>query len=808
MAMTPNDVTVAQAVQMGMAHQQAGRLDDAERIYRQVLSREPNHAKVVRLMGILEHQRGRLDSAVEMLRKAIEIEPRFAEAYSDLGNALLQIGKLKEAAEASAKAVEFKPGLFQPYMNLGYALGRLGRFEEAVGAFRKAVGARPAFVEGYYSLGSALRDAGRAEEAMVAFQQATQVQPLYADAHCALGNLFMAGGSLEKAVAAYERAIAANGQFGEALANLAKALHLQGKHRLAEQACERAVSLRPDLAETHDNLGSIQRHLGKLEDSVAAHRRAIEIRPEFAAAHSNLGNALLKLGKRDEALAEYKRALELQPNFAVAHSNLGNALQTMRRFDESVAAYRRAMEIDPGFADAHCNFGNALVAVGQVEQALDEYHRAVALSPGNAAIASNRLLPMHYTGTVTARQIWDAHRAWGEKFAAPIGPVSGWKHLNDRAPGRRLRVGYVSPDFREHAVSYFMLPLLAAHDREVVEVFAYAHLSMPDQMTRRLASHVEQWRNTVGQSDAEIAATIRQDEIDILVDLAGHTADYRLQMFALKPAPVQVTWLGYPDTTGVNAIDYRLTDAYADPPELDEGFHSEELVRLSPTAWCYEPPDRSIQTAPRSGGAPIVFGCCNNFAKVSERMLRVWADLLERVEGSRLLLKSSGVMAASAQQRVRGLFRDAGVASERIEFRGWSPENAEHLASYADIDIALDTFPYHGTTTTCESLWMGRPVVTLAGKIHASRVGVSLLSNVGLPELIAGTAEEYVQVAVALAKDRARLRQLQSGLRKQMEASPLMDAAGFAREMERVYGEIWETRRRSELVRRSEKQGL
>ena len=386
------------------------------------------------------------------------------------------------------------------------------------------------------------------------------------------------------------------------------------------------------------------------------------------------------------------------------------------------------------------------------------------------------------------------HCRWAEVHAEPLGrdvvPLS-----SDGDPGRRLRVGYVSNNFREHSVAFFVEALLASHDRSKVEIFCYADIMLADEFSGRLRRHSAQWRVITGQSDAQVAELIRQDAIDILVDLAGHTARNRLLVFARKPAPVQVTYLGYCNTTGLSAMDYRFTDALADSPGTTEHLHTEQLVRLPDCAWCYRPPDASpaVETPPVLRSGHITFGCFNARPKITGEMLALWARLLLEMPASSLLLKNVGFGEPSARQHTRDLLAKAGIAPERVELVGRVPTLAGHLATYARVDIALDTFPYHGTTTTCEALWMGVPVITLAGRTHASRVGVSLLTTTGLPELVASSPDEYVKIAAALATDVPRLAALRTTLRTRMASSPLMDASRFARNVEAAYRQMWRT---------------
>jgi predicted O-linked N-acetylglucosamine transferase (SPINDLY family) len=471
-----------------------------------------------------------------------------------------------------------------------------------------------------------------------------------------------------------------------------------------------------------------------------------------------LGNSLEKVGKLEESLAAYKTAVELKPDFAAALNNLGGALNHRGLHREALACYSRSMAADSAMMSAHSNY----------------------------------LYSMHFDPEFSAATIYEAHRAWEQLHAAPL-KVFQQPHGNLRQPDRKLRIGYVSADFRDHPVGRFFFPLLALHDPAHFEIFCYSNDSGSDHLTRQLQHHAKVWREIGRMSDERAARLIRDDQIDILVDLAGHTAGNRLAVFAYKPAPVQVTWLGYPDTTGLSSIDYRLTDIHADPPGLTEKFHTEQLVRLPETFLCYRPDDENfpIGPAPALARSYVTFGSFNTLAKINRALVERWAQILRQVPGSHFLFKTKYLGDPSARQHLLDLFDGCDIPADRLEFRSGTPSHVEHLQQYADVDIALDTFPYHGTTTTCEALWMGVPVVTLVGDRHQCRVGQSLLSNVGLPELAGSTPEEYVRIAVDLARSIPRLSQLRSGLRERMRNSPLMDAAGFARNVEAAYRQMW-----------------
>ncbi|MDX1433390.1 MAG: tetratricopeptide repeat protein, partial [Gammaproteobacteria bacterium] len=557
---------------------------------------------------------------------------------------------------------------------------------------------------------------------------------------------------LDEAVVAYRRALELDPGFAAAAANLGAALRLQGKAAEAIAAYRRAVAANPNLAELHYNLGIALEDDGRREEAIAAYHRALAIAPDFAAAHNNLGQALRADGMLSEAIEHYRQVLSTAPD-ADTCNNLGNALIDQMRFDEAFEAFDRSLELDPESASGH----------------------------------SNRLFAMHYLPSVDAHELFAAHRAWAERHAARF--ASGAARAR-RAPDatRRLRIGYVSPDFRTHSVAYFIEPILECHDRDAFEICCYADVRHADATTRRLQRLADHWRDIVRMDDDRVCEQIRADGIDILVDLAGHTANNRLLVFARRAAPVQVTYLGYPDTTGLETMDYRLTDALADPPGESDRLHSETLVRL-PGFLCYRPsPDApAVGAPPTAASGHVMFASFNNCAKINDAVVQAWAEILRERGDARLLLKARSLADADTRQRLWRSFARHGIEAERVELLPPAATAHAHLALYRRADVALDPFPYNGATTTCEALWMGVPVVCLAGDRHAGRVGHSLLARAGLPELVAATTHEYVERAVALADDRNRLEALRSTLRERLLGSALTNARRFTADLEDSY---------------------
>ena len=854
--MTP--MTNEQAMGIAVGHHQAGRLAEAEALYRQVLSRSPDHAEALHLLGVLASQAGRTEVALELigraiavnpavalyhsnlgeiyrrsghseraidhLHRAIELRPDAADPHNNLGNVLREQGRRDEALALYRRAITLNPDHADAHNNLGVVLKELGRLDDALAAYHRAIALRPGYAEGHSNLGDALKELGRLEEALAAYRQAIALKPDLAQTHNNLGCALKDHGRLEEAIAAFERAIVLNPGYAAAHSNLGCAL--KDEHRLEEAiaAHRRAIELQPDLADAHNNLGNALKDQGRLEEAIAAFRRAIALSPGYATAYSNLGNSLKDQGRYEEAIAAHRRAIALRPDLvdshnnlacalkdggrleeaiavfhqairlspahAAAHNNLGNALKDQGRLEEVVDAYQRALQLSPGYATAHSNLGMVLSEQGRIDEALACFRRAVELKPDFTKAGSNYLLTLHYHPGYDAQALLAEHRQWAQRFAEPLAAEIA-PYGNDRAPDRKLRIGYVSPDFRDHPVGHLVLPLFANHDRQQIEIVGYADVRKPDALTAKFKALASEWCVSGCLSDRQLAERIRGDRIDILVDLALHTAGNRMLVFARKPAPVQVSMLGMPTTTGLATIDYRLTDPYFDPPGAADAAYTEQSIRLPHSIWCYEPHAEApvVGPLPAVSNGLVTFGCLNHFAKVSRPTLETWTRILQALPGARLVLQA---VPGSYLDPVRGRLQDAGIAPDRVQFLPKVPRH-EYLRRYHQLDISLDPFPYNGHTSTLDAVWMGVPVIALAGRTGVGRAGVSVLSNLELPELIAKTPEQYVAIAVALAGDHPRLAALRAALRPKMQASPLVDGKQYAADIETAFRRIWKT---------------
>jgi predicted O-linked N-acetylglucosamine transferase (SPINDLY family) len=591
-------------------------------------------------------------------------------------------------------------------------------------------------------------------------------------------------GKLAEAEAMYRQILAFQPEHADSLHLIGVIAFQSGRPDAAVESILQAVALNPNAAEYHLNLGTAYEAAGQTEPAIAEFKRALELKPDYAKAVSNLGVAHQKLGQMPEALAAFRRAVQLQPNLPEALNNLGNALGAIGELDEAVEMLNRALALRPNYPEAICNLAKSFQAAGLGDQAVEHYDRAATLAPENWAIASNRFFALHLNDHEGPSLLAEMKK-WNERYADPLGRDQ-LPHANPPDPGKRLRIGYVSADFREHVVGWTLLPTFLRHDHEAFEIFCYSNVDIEDAMTGEFRAHADGWRSIRGLRDAQAAEMIRSDGIDILVDLSLHTAGNRLKLFALKPAPIQATYLGHLGTSGMSAMDYRLSDPYLDPPDGNIGSYSEKTIRLPHCYWCYQPRESApdVSPAPSDASGFVTFGCLTKFAKVTPATLELWARILLAVPDSRLLLHC---LEGSHRKAVLARFSGQGIASERIEFVGRQPWE-RYVETYQRIDVALDPFPWTGGITTCDSLWMGVPVITLGGKTVVGRGAGSILSSVGLAELIAETPEGYLN----LARDWKKWIALRPTLRKRMSESPLMDAGQLAGDLEAAYRTMWQ----------------
>ncbi|MBI4696197.1 MAG: tetratricopeptide repeat protein [Gammaproteobacteria bacterium] len=665
-----------------------------------------------------------------------------------------------------------------------------GLLAEAEAGYRGVLAERPRHPGALHGLGLVRYQLGAKSEGRDLLRLALDIGGDNPELYNNLGTIERDLGALEQAIVCHHRAIRLRPEYAEAHNNLGNALAEYGRLPEAELAFRQALGFNPRYPEAHLNFGNVLRRLGRPEEALDQYRLALEERPDFADAYNGLGTLYKDLGRWHESIAAYDHALALAPDWAVAIYNRANVLNEIGMSEEAAAGIRRAIELAPDFAEAHLNLGNMLKDQGRLEDAMACYARALEGKPGNLGAESNLLFTLAFVDGVSQQEVYERHRAFNARHGVPLAEFIQ-PHQNTPDPGRRLKIGYISPDLRAHACAFFLEPLLAHHDRNAVEVYAYAEVKKPDETTLRLSRLCDHWRSTVGANDEAVAAQIRADGIDILVDLAGHTANSRLLVLARKPAPIQLGYLGYPATTGLDTVDYRLTDARTEPPGTSERWYTEELVRLPNTLWCYQPFDDvpEVSALPALSNGCITFGSFNNFAKIGPRVIALWADVLKAVPGSRLLMICAP--AGETQARIRDAFARLEVDPSRLILHGRVPRPA-YLQIFALADIALDPFPCNGGTTTCDALWMGLPVIALIGETFLSRASYSVLHAAGLTEYAANDVAGYVALAARTAADPQALAARRASMRAQLRESPLMRADLFARDVETVYRQLWQ----------------
>lgn len=709
-------------------------------------------------------------------------------------------------------------------MQQAVGLHQAGQLTQAVALYEQILQLQAKHFGALNMLGVAAHQMGQSDQAISLIQQALQVKPDYVAAYSNLGKIYDDLGQFELALQSYDRALEIKPDLAEVLVNKAAVLHVLHDYGGALKSADKAILLRSDLPQAHNNKGNALRELGQLQAALDSYTQALaldpgyvdalcqrgmvlnalgqrelaletyqkvlSLRPDDAATYVNCGSVLLGLKRPLDALSAFDRALALDPNLVEAHYNRGVSLAEVKRLEEALAAYDRAIALRPEMERAHANRGHVLNDLGRHRESMAALRTAIALNPDDALTHANMVYAMMYQAEFSQADILAEAKRWDQAHAQAFS-----RHLvphgNSAEPARRLRIGYVSPDFwGGHCQALFSVPLLTHHDAEQVEVYVYSHTAQRDNVTELLQQHVHQWLDTRDLSDDQLAQRIRDDNVDILVDLTLFMANGRPLLFARKPAPIQVAWLAYPGTTGLSAMDYRLTDPYLDPHGQNDELYSEQSIRLPDTFWCYDPlaPDINVGPLPALANGFVTFGCLNNFCKVSDDTLRVWGQVMSRVAGSRLLLLAP---AGQHRQRATHLLGEYGIDPSRVEFVEFVPRH-QYLEYFRRVDVCLDTFPYNGHTTSLDAFWMGVPVITKRGQTIAGRAGWSQLNNLGLTELASEDDAGFVQCAVALSEDLPRLSALRQALRGRMQASSLMDGARFAKGIEAAYRQMWE----------------
>ena len=793
------ELTVDQALQQAISAHKEGKPQTAERLYRAILQAQPNHPDANHNLGVLAVSVGKPLDAIPFFKLALKANSQIDQFWLSYIDALIKLGRFDEAQRVlvegeksgvSSEKLEFfhqripksPPNKNNKSSKQGLTVSekrkRLARKKEGKKnkAQRNSSGAAPSQGQINHLLGHYQADRFAEAEALATL--ITQQFPNHSFAWKVLGVVLKQMGRLAESLAPMQVAVTLSQQDVEAHSNLGTTLQALGRLDESEACHRRAIALKPDYAEAHNNLGSTLKELGRLDESEACSRQAITLTPNFAEAHYNLGNTLKELGRLDESEACHRQAIALKPDYAKAHYNLGNTLKKLGRLDEAEASLRQAIALKPDFAAAHSNLGNALKELGRLAEAEISYKQAITLKPDYATAHNNLLMLI---GSMLFDKVHYEENA--AKFATAIdGAIAtrfdSWPHCLGRGG---LRIGFVSGDLRSHPVGYFLESLLIELQSSSFELFAYPTASGSDAVTSRIKPLFDMWRPLTGFDDDEAAEKIHADGIHILIDLSGHTAKNRLPVFARKPAPIQVSWLGYFASTGLPEMDYILGDPYVTPYKEAEHF-VETIWQLPESYLCFTPPseDANIAPLPASINGFITFGCFNSLARMTDEVVAVRAAILHAVPDSKLFLKDKQLDYEAGRNRVLSRFAALNVGADRLILEGRSPRT-EYLACYDRVDIALSPFPYGGGTTSVEGLWMGVPTITKRGNHFLSHLGESIAHNSGLSDWIAVDKQDYIAKAVGFASNLEYLSALRKGMREQILNTPLFDAPRFAR---------------------------
>jgi len=778
--------TLSQAIQLAAEYHQAGHLSQAAVLYRQILQVNPRNSDILHLLGVLAGQQGHYAEAVKLIKKAIAIAPKQPTFHYNLGNALMGLGKLAPASQSFQRTLALQPNHANAYNNLGTVLEKLGKWAEAIACYQKILQFDPNYEDAYYNLGVVFTKQGKLDEAKHCYQQVLALNPHHATASNNLGNILRMQQQAEEALFYYQRALAGAPNYPELYANLGSTFQELHRWEEAITCYQQLLHLNPQGSDNYKKLGSICYHQGQLRQAAECYQQALSFNPTDADAHNQLGTIFYHLNQFEAAIESYQRALSIAPQDAKLHNNLGVVFKSQGKLKQATTCFHQAVSLAES-AHYYNNLGLTCKQQGLIPQALAYFQRALESQPV-AWIHSNWLLTMQYVTEATASSIFAEHQKFNEYYAKPLaaGGLS-------RRPHQRLKIGYVSADFYSHAVAHVLELPLANHDHQQFEIVCYYNHVKTETVTARFQHYADHWRNCAALSDEALAEQIRQDQIDILVDLSGHLAGNRLLVFARKPAPVQITYLGYPNTTGLETIDYRISDPYVDPPGITEAFNSETLIRMPTSYFCYRPPDASppVNKLPASHQNYVTLGSLNGHYKLNVKLFELWALLLKMLPTAKLFIKNNSLNDEAVGQTLREQFAQWAIDPDRLQLAGHTPYPL-HLTAYHAIDIALDSFPFTGGITTFEALWMGVPVITLVGERPVSRQGFSILTTLGLTELITHTPAEYVDQVVKLASDIKYLQHLRATLRDRLQSSPLMDAPIFTRHLEALYRQVWE----------------
>ncbi|EUJ09242.1 putative O-linked N-acetylglucosamine transferase, SPINDLY family [Methylophilaceae bacterium 11] len=818
----PSPVVLNQLIQ----HFNQGAQTEAQTLALALTQEYPKHGMAWKILGVIYQQVSQLEAAEQALKHAAELLPKDPEAQYNYANCLYDLRKLQSAQSYYQKAIKLAPQFVQALFNLADVQKELKQWALAEANYRKAFHLAPQHVHMHFNFGVVLQEQGKHKEAIKQYEKALNADADNASIHLNLGAAYKALGELalaeqhyrtaircnpahvgahnnlgivlkalernDESEQAYLQAIAIDESYLPAYKNLGMLYKETGQVQAAEHCYIKALSLEPPTAETLNNMGVVMMNQGRYAEAEEAVRKALDLAPKLGDAWNNLGLILQAKMVNVEAEQAFEQALKFQPNDARTLSNYSVTLKLLGKLSQAEACLKKAISKDPHYADAYLNLGNIYLDQGMIAEAIASTQRVLAIAPNNVSGHDNLLFAMTYSDDFTPEARLEIAHQYGQltKSLAHT-PYAQW---NVSAQDQRLRVGLVSGDLRQHPVAYFLKAWLAHVDPNKIELFAYSTDGREDATTATLKPYFAHWQSLAGHNDQAAAAMIHADQLHILLDLSGHTGGNKLPLFAWNPAPVQASWLGYWATTGIQAMDYVLVDAVGVPTEHQAQF-TETIQYLPDTRMCFTAPEQAPEVAalPALHNGYITFGCFQNMTKVSDDVLKVWAEIMQALPTAKLRWQSKSFADAHIVAAVHKRLQQCGIAPARVTLLG-KVSRQEYLAGYADVDMVLDSFPFTGGTTTCEALWMGVPTLTLAGSTLIARQGASMMSAAGLVDWVVNTPAQYVQQALHLAKDISKLTQLRAGLRAQVQHSPLMDGQRFAHQMETVLRGMWESK--------------
>lgn len=787
-ALAPDDVEAR--YNLAVTLQELGQLDEAEVSYRQAIKIDANYAQAHSNLGVILQKRDRFTEAESCYRRALQIAPNGAKTLSNLGVVLQKLGHLDQAEASYRRALQIDQGNAETHCNLGNTLKELGRSAEAEASYQRALQINPNYAEAHFNIGNILCELERFDEAKASYQLALQIAPDHADTHFNLGNILSETGQLNEAEASYKRTIAIDPNYAEAHFNLGNILLRQARLTEAEVCFKQTLQISPEHAKANYNLGITCFRQCKFGEAGVYYWNALKLAPEYAEVYCSLAELLHEWNRLDEAEESLQKALKIKPDLSEAHSLLGVTLTKMGRLAEAEACCQRAIDIKPNNAIAHSNLGNALFDHGQHNQAEHCYRQALKYQPMHHHAHSSLLFCMTHNAATDAKALFDEHLRFGEQFEGPL--RNNWRpHENSRNPDRTLQIGFVSGDFRNHAVANFIEPILAhlaTYPR--LSLHAYTNHMLDDDVSLRLRTYFAHWHPIASSTDEELSKQIRADGIDILIDMSGHTGLNRLQTFARKPAPLQASWMGYPGTTGLTAIDYYFADRFLLPEGVLDNQFTEKIARLPANApflpFKDSPP---VNNLPALQNGHITFGSFNRLSKLNRSSIALWSKLLRALPDSRMLL--AGMPQDNKYDALISWFAEEGIERHRLDLHARDAMGT-YMALHLQVDICLDTVPYNGGTTSLHALWMGVPTLTVASNSAAGRSGASILSHAGLETLIAHNDDEFVQKGIALAYDLSALSDVRMGSRERFARSALGQPAVIAAGVEGALRIMWQ----------------